>query len=94
MTRPAGVGTVLMGGAPDVDAAMQWMIAKSGGGDFLVLRATGTSACNAYIYGLGSVNSVETLLINSRTLANDPQVEAKIRGLRPSSSPAATRLTT
>jgi cyanophycinase len=80
VTRPTAGGTVLMGGGPDVDAAIQWMIAKSGGGDFLVLRATGTNAYNAYIYGLGGVNSVETLLINSRTLANDPQVEAKIRG--------------
>ncbi|MBC6697945.1 cyanophycinase [Hymenobacter puniceus] len=79
VTPATAGGTVLMGGGTDVDAAMQWMIAKSGGGDFLVLRATGTDAYNAYIYGLGGANSVETLLINSRTLANDPQVEAKIR---------------
>lgn len=80
VTRTTAGGTVLMGGGPDVDAAVRWMISKSGGGDFLVLRATGTDAYNSYIYGLGGVNSVETLLINSRTLANDPQVEAKIRG--------------
>lgn len=80
VTRPTAGGTVLMGGGPDVDAAIQWMIAKSGGGDFLVLRASGTAAYNAYIHGLGTVNSVETLLVNSRTLANDPEVEAKIRG--------------
>lgn len=80
VTRATTAGTVLMGGGPDVDAALQWMIGKAGGGDFLVLRATGTNAYNSYIYGLGTVNSVETLLINSRTLANDPQVEAKIRG--------------
>ena len=80
VTRTTAGGTVLMGGGPDVDAAMQWMIGKAGGGDFVVLRATGTDAYNAYVYGLGGVNSCETLLINSRTLANDPQVEAKIRG--------------
>ncbi|CAF4470312.1 unnamed protein product, partial [Rotaria sp. Silwood2] len=80
VTRPTSGGTVLVGGGPDVDAAMQWMIKKSGGGDFVVIRATGTDAYNSYIYDLGSVNSVETLLINSRTLANDPQVEATIRG--------------
>lgn len=78
-TTTAG-GTVLMGGGTDVDAAIKWMIGKSGGGDFLVLRATGTNAYNPYVYGLGGVNSCETLLIDSRTLANDPQVEAKIRG--------------
>ncbi|GAA4032167.1 hypothetical protein GCM10022409_15500 [Hymenobacter glaciei] len=80
VTRTTAGGTVLMGGGPDVDAAIQWMIGKAGGGDFVVLRATGTDAYNAYVYGLGGVNSCETLLINSRTLANDPQVEAKIRG--------------
>lgn len=80
VSRSTVGGTMLMGGGTDVDAAMQWMIAKSGGGDFLILRATGTNAYNTYVYNdLGGVNSCETLLINSRTLANDPQVEAKIR---------------
>lgn len=35
-------GTVLMGGGTDADAAFQWMCQRSGGGDFLVIRATGT----------------------------------------------------
>jgi cyanophycinase len=72
-------GTVLMGGGSDVDAAFQWMIGKSGGGDFVVLRTTGTDAYNPYIYGLGTVDSVETLIIPSRTAAADPFVVAKIR---------------
>ncbi|CAF3410232.1 unnamed protein product [Rotaria sp. Silwood1] len=71
-------GTVLIGGSEDVDEAFQWMIKKAGGGDFVVLRAAGTDAYNSYIYELGSVNSVETLLIDSRTLANDLQVEKTI----------------
>lgn len=73
-------GTVLVGGGTDVDEAMQWMIHKSGGGDFVVIRATGTAAYNDYIYNLGVVDSVETLLINSTTLANDPLVEVTLRG--------------
>lgn len=72
-------GTVLMGGGSDVDAAFQWMIGKSGGGDFVVIRTTGTDAYNPYIYGLGTVDSVETLIIPSRTAAADPFVVAKIR---------------
>lgn len=80
VTRATSGGNALVGGGPDVDAAMKWMISKSGGGDFVVIRATGTNAYNSYIYGLGTVNSVETLLINSRTLANDALVEATIRG--------------
>ncbi len=79
VTTTTTAGTVLMGGGTDVDAAFQWMIGKSGGGDFVVIRATGTDAYNPYIYGLGTVNSVETLIIKSRAAAADPFVIAKIR---------------
>jgi len=79
VTKTTVAGTVLMGGGTDVDAAFQWMIGKSGGGDFVVIRATGTDAYNPYIYGLGTVDSVETLIIKSRTAAADPFVVAKIR---------------
>jgi cyanophycinase len=80
VTTTTTAGTVLMGGGLDVDAAFQWMINKSGGGDFVVIRATGTDAYNPYIYGLGTVNSVETLIIPSRTAAADAFVIDKIRG--------------
>jgi len=72
-------GTVLMGGGPDVDAAMQWMIQKSGGGDFVVIRASGSTGYNDYIFELGQVNSVETLLINSKSVANKTEVGNRIR---------------
>lgn len=72
-------GLMLMGGGTDVDSAFQWMIGKSGGGDFLVIRATGTDAYNPYIAGLGTLDSVETLIIKNRTGANDPFVVNKIR---------------
>ena len=72
-------GTVLMGGGTDVDAAFQWMIGKSGGGDFLVIRATGTDAYNPYIYGLGTVDSVETIITVTRDASFDPFVTDKIR---------------
>lgn len=79
VSAPSTGGTLLMGGSTDVDAAMKWLVTKSGGGDIVVIRATGTNAYNSYIYGLGTCNSVETLLINSRTKANDATVEAKLR---------------
>lgn len=72
-------GTVLMGGGTDVDAAMQWMIAKSGGGDVVVIRSTGTNAYNDYLYGLGTVNSVQTLLIDATTQGDDACVAETIR---------------
>ena len=79
VTTTTTAGTVLMGGGTDVDAAFQWMINKSGGGDFVVIRATGTDAYNPYIYALGTVNSVETLIIPSRSAAADAFVVNKIR---------------
>lgn len=79
VTTTTTPGTVLMGGGSDVDAAFQWMINKSGGGDFVVIRASGTEAYNPYIFGLGTVDSVETLIISSRTAAADPFVVNKIR---------------
>jgi cyanophycinase len=68
-------GTVLMGGSTDVDAAFQWMCQRSGNGDFLVIRATGTDAYNPYIQQLcPAENSVATLIIPNRTAASDPFV--------------------
>jgi cyanophycinase len=73
-------GTVLMGGSTDVDEAFRWMIQKSGGGDFVVIRASGADGYNPYIYNdLGGVNSVETLILDSRTKAQDATVAQKIR---------------
>ena len=72
-------GVVLMSGGTDVDAAIQWMNARSGGGDLIVLRSTGTNAYNAYIYGLGGVNSVQTLLITSAAQANNACVVQTIK---------------
>ncbi|HVA62503.1 MAG TPA: cyanophycinase [Terriglobales bacterium] len=46
-------GFALMGGGTDLDAAFQ-MCQRSGGGDFLILRASGTAAYNPYIESRGS----------------------------------------
>jgi cyanophycinase len=39
-------GVVLMGGSTDVSAAFKWMIERSGGGDVVIIRASGTNAYN------------------------------------------------
>src|SRR5437773_5170822 len=75
VTTATTPGTVLMGGGTDVDAAFQWMCQRSGNGDFLVIRATGTDAYNPYIQQLcPNENSVATLIIPNRTMASDPFV--------------------
>ena len=73
------LGVVMMGGGRDVDAAFKWMIGRSGGGDVVIVRASGTAAYNPYIYELGNVNSVETLKIDSRVLADNDSVANIIR---------------
>nr|MCU0404901.1 hypothetical protein [Chitinophagaceae bacterium] len=63
-------GLLLAGGGGDVDEAMRWLLQRSGGGDVVIIRASGGTGYNKYLYELGKVNSVESLLINSRELAN------------------------
>jgi cyanophycinase len=80
VTTAATAGTVLMGGGTDVDAAFQWMCQRSGNGDFLVIRATGTDAYNPYIQQLcPNENSVATLIIPNSTAASDPFVVSTIQ---------------
>jgi len=79
-TKTTG-GTVLMGGGSDVDDAYRWMIKNSGGGDLLVLRANYLSdAYNEYIYELGTVNTVSTIVMTrSGKPSSDPFVLEKIK---------------
>jgi cyanophycinase len=68
-TRP---GFALMGGGDDLDAAFQWMCERAGGGDLLVLRASGDDDYNPYIQRLCKLNSVGTLILKSRQAARAP----------------------
>jgi cyanophycinase len=80
VTTSTQPGLVLMGGSTDVDSAFQWMIDRSGGGDFVVIRASGTDAYNPWIYyDLGGVDSAETIIILKPEGAQDPFVIDKIR---------------
>lgn len=72
-------GTLLMGGGADVASAFKWMIDRSGGGDVVIIRVSGTDAYNPFVNGLGNVNSVETLKIDTRALANNDTVANIIR---------------
>jgi len=55
----------LLGGAGDVDEATRYLCAHSGGGDVVVLRASGRDDYNPYFHDLCPSNSVTTLLITS-----------------------------
>jgi cyanophycinase len=80
VTTATTPGTALEGGGTDVDAVYQWMCQRSGNGDFLVIRATGTDAYNPYIQQLcPNENSVATLIIPNRAAASDPFVSTTIQ---------------
>jgi cyanophycinase len=70
---------VLMGGGRSVPDAFRWMIDRSRGGNFVVIRAAGTDVYNDYLYALGGISSVETLVIPSREAASDPFVIGRVR---------------
>jgi cyanophycinase len=77
----ASSGLALAGGGVDVDEVFNWMGSRASGGDFLVLRATGTDAYNTYIDGLvPSLDSVATLIIPDRAAAMNSAVAAIING--------------
>lgn len=79
VTQPLG-GVCLMGGATEDDNAMRWFLDRANGGDVLVLRASGSDGYNSYFYsGLGAtINSVETIVFNNGSAANEAYVQQKI----------------
>ncbi len=75
---PALPSVVLMGGGPDVDAAFKFMIDRAPRGDFVVIRVSGADGYNPYIYAMGNLDSVETLVIKTREAASDPFVLERV----------------
>eukprot|EP01121_Diplochlamys_sp_Union-15-3_P009606 TRINITY_DN2618_c0_g4_i1.p1 TRINITY_DN2618_c0_g4~~TRINITY_DN2618_c0_g4_i1.p1 ORF type:complete len:336 (+),score=51.65 TRINITY_DN2618_c0_g4_i1:54-1061(+) len=71
-------GTMLMGGSTDVDEAFKWLIKNSGGGNILILRASGADGYNSYIYNLGGVESVATIVFSNAKASADPFVLEKV----------------
>lgn len=70
---------VMQGGGDDVDENYIQMGAKGGGGDFVVLRASGEAQYNNYIFELCKCDSVETLVFSNREAASVPFVIKTIR---------------
>jgi cyanophycinase-like exopeptidase len=70
---------VLQGGGTDVDENFVRMGARAGGGDFVVIRASGTDAYNPYIYDLCSCDSVATIVFKNRNASFNQFVIETIR---------------
>lgn len=72
-------GYVLAGGGTDQPDAFKWMIQRAGGGDIVIIRASGGDAYNKWIFDLGGVDSVETILFADRGASSDPFVLERLR---------------
>lgn len=79
VSNPQG-GTCMMGGATEHDEAMKWFLNRADGGDILILRASGSDGYNDYMYSeLGvTLNSVETIVFNNSSAANENYIHDKI----------------
>lgn len=83
---PASPSAVLMGGGTDVSQAYTWMINKANcgttpvhPGNVVVLRSSGNGDYDKYIYKLGSVAAVQTLVVPNRDAANDPALTSYLQ---------------
>ena len=72
-------GYVLAGGGTDQPEAFRWLIERAGGGDIVVIRASGGDAYNPWILELGGADSVETIVFKDRRAASDPFVITRLR---------------
>jgi cyanophycinase len=72
-------GFALMGGGKDLDEAFRWLCVRAGGGDFLIIRASGADDYDRYVQSLCRLNSVTTIVVPSREAASDPFVSNAIR---------------
>ena len=70
---------VPQGGGDDVDANYARMGEFGGGGDFVVLRASGADDYNEYIFKLCHCDSVETIVFDKGAATSDPFVIRTIR---------------
>lgn len=67
-----------MGGGTDVDEAFQFLVEQGGGGDVLVLRASGADGYNDYLMELTGANSVESVVFHHREASFAPEIAEKI----------------
>jgi cyanophycinase len=71
VVKPPTSALALVGGGADVDEAMEFLCQNSGGGNIVILRASGDDDYNPYFHNLCLHNSVTTLLITSVEGARD-----------------------
>lgn len=72
-------GLLLAGGGTDQPDAFRWLIKKSGGGDIVVLRASGADGYHPFVMRLGGVDSIESFVVHSRDASTDPMLLDRLK---------------
>src|SRR5262249_46504228 len=78
-TRPSTFGDVLLGGHGSVSEATQFLCEHSGGGDIVVLSASGRGEYNDEFHATCPGNSVTTFVITSDKASHQPEVAETLR---------------
>src|SRR6202453_2131931 len=79
LPKAARSAVVMLGGHGDVGEATEFLCKHSGGGNLVVLSASGADDYNSDFHAACPGNSVTTLVITSAEGGNDPFVADKIR---------------
>ncbi|MBK9240764.1 MAG: cyanophycinase [Acidobacteria bacterium] len=73
--KPATTGGVLLaGGGTDQPDAFKWLFAHAGGGDIVVLRASGADGYHPFAMKIGGLDSIESFVVKSREASSDPKL--------------------
>lgn len=72
-------GLLLAGGGTDQPDAFRWLIKKAGGGDIVVLRASGSDGYHPFVMRLGGVDSIESFVVRSRDASTDPMLLDRLK---------------
>ena len=74
-------GICLMGGATEDDNGAKWFLNRAGGGNVVVIRASGGDGYNNYFFNeLGvTLQSVETIVFNNANASLDPFVQRRLQ---------------
>lgn len=72
-------GLLLAGGGTDQPAAFRWLISHAGGGDVVVLRASGSDGYHPFAMRLGGLDSIESFVVRSREAASDATLLGRLR---------------
>jgi cyanophycinase len=74
VARATRGGLLLAGGGTDQPDAFRWLIDRAGGGDIVIIRASGADGYNNFLMRLGPVDSVQSIVFRSREASSDPEI--------------------